>query len=317
MSLDEASAALVAQFTAAGAPPIRTLSPVQARATVGVTVLGPVPTVEMAAVGEHRIPVEGGSIAARTLVPGEEVDGVLVYLHGGGWVLGAIDHFDLHARTVAAATNCAVVLVDYRLAPEHPFPTAVEDAYAATRWAEARLVELAGRRVPLAVGGDSAGGNLAAAVALLARERSGPSIDLQVLAYPVLDAEFTTASYLAAENNLIVDRDLMMWFWDHYCPDPATRRSPHAAPLRERDLGGLPPAVVITAEHDVLRDEGEAYADRLREAGVPVDFRRFAGQIHGFFTIIGLPGNDAAVEFVGDAVRRRFGVGCTRSASSA
>ena len=190
------------------------------------------------------------------------------------------------------------MLAQYRLAPEHPFPAAVDDAWTALRWA-ADYAEL-----PLIVAGESAGGNLAAVVA----QRSvheGPALALQVLVEPVTDADTETASYRDPENQLIVTREGMLWFFEHYAPDLETRRDPRLAPLRAPSLAGAPPAVVLTAEHDVLRDEGEAYAERLRAAGADVSHRRFAGQMHGFFGQIGvLPGSAAGLDYVVEAIER-------------
>jgi acetyl esterase len=197
-----------------------------------------------------------------------------------------------------------VVLVEYRLAPEHRYPVAVDDSYAALEWAAGHLAEIAGRPdVPLIVAGDSAGGNLSAVMALRARDRGGPRIDLQVLVYPVTDADFERPSYLDPENQLLLTREAMVWFWDHYLPDPARRAEPDASPLRAANLEGLPPAVVLTAEHDVLRDEGEAYAERLRQAGVAVDLKRHPGQMHGFFTFLLLPGSERGFQQVVKAIR--------------
>jgi acetyl esterase len=196
------------------------------------------------------------------------------------------------------------VLVEYRLAPEHRYPTAVDDSYAALEWVGTRLASIAGRDdAPLIVAGDSAGGNLAAVMALRARDRGGPPIALQVLIYPVTDADFDRSSYTDAENQLLLTREAMIWFWDHYLPDASRRMEPDASPLRTIDVGGLPPAVVLTAEHDVLRDEGEAYAERLAAAGVPVDFKRYAGQMHGFFTMLFLPGSERGFQQVVKAIR--------------
>lgn len=208
------------------------------------------------------------------------------------------------ARKLAERTSCAVVLVEYRLAPEHRYPTAVDDSYAALEWTAAHIEEIAGRvDVPLIVAGDSAGGNLAAVMALRARDRNGPKIALQVLIYPVTDADFDRPSYVDPENQLILTREAMVWFWDHYAPDADRRLEPDASPLHAENLAGLPPAVVLTAEHDVLSDEGEAYAERLVEAGVPVEAKRHAGQTHGFFTFLQLPGSERGFQQVVKAVR--------------
>jgi cation diffusion facilitator CzcD-associated flavoprotein CzcO/acetyl esterase/lipase len=250
--------------------------------------------------------VELGSMRLRLLVPNERARGVIVYYHGGGWVLGALDQFDALARRLAAGTGCAVVLVDYRLAPEDRYPAAVEDAWTALKWTAANIEEIAGCPVPLIVAGDSAGGCLAAVVAQRSRE-AGPEIALQVLVYPVTDCDLDRDSYLDPENQLIVSRDTMAWFWDHYAPDPSVRSSPDASPLRARTLAGLPPAVMLTAQHDVLRDEGEAYAERLAQDGVRVEHRRFDGQMHGFFMMGDiLPGSAAGMDFVVQAVDREL-----------
>ena len=196
-----------------------------------------------------------------------------------------------------------MVLVAYRLAPEHRYPVAADDAYAALEWTAANLQRIAGGEVPLFVAGDSAGGNLSAVVAVRARDRKGPEIALQILIYPVTDADFDRPSYTDPENALLLTREAMIWFWDHYVPDPARRAEPDASPLQTADLSGLPPAVVLTAEYDVLRDEGEAYAQRLADAGVPVDLRRYPGQMHDFFILQMLPGSELGYQQVVKAIR--------------
>jgi acetyl esterase len=222
---------------------------------------------------------------------------VFIYYHGGGWVIGGnLDEFDTLGRKLAARTNSAVVLVDYRLAPEHEYPVAVDDSYAALEWVHAHLQDIAGGEVPIIVGGDSAGGNLSAIMAQRSRDRGGPPIAFQALIYPVTDADLDNASYSAEENQLMLTRDSMIWFWDYYLPDKDRRSETDASPLQAKDFSGLPPAIVLTAEYDVLRDEGEAYADRLAEAGVPVDRHRTPGQMHGFFTLLMVPGHEEAIE---------------------
>jgi acetyl esterase len=304
MALDEATSALVAEMAKSGLPPIHEMDPEQARSMGGrlMALYGDAP--EVLEVEDVTIDAyDGGQLGARVLVPHDEPLGVLVYYHGGGWVIGALDEFDHLGRHLARRTGCAVVLVDYRLAPEHRYPAAAEDAWSALLWADQDRARLAGEDAPLIVAGDSAGGNLSAIVAQRAKAEGGPEIALQVLIYPVTDSDLETASYVDPENQLMLSRDTMVWFWDHYVPDVALRANPDASPLQAEDLSGLPPAVVLTAEHDVLRDEGEAYARRLAWAGVPVQHRRFPGQMHGFFTMVNvLPGSAAGIDHVVTAI---------------
>lgn len=209
---------------------------------------------------------------------------LLVFFHGGGWVIGDLDSHDPLCRAMANETGAVVMAVDYRLAPEHHFPAAAEDAYAATAWAHAHAAELGAAPSRLAVAGDSAGGNLAAVVALMARDRGGPRLRLQVLVYPVVDCARNTPSYRANAEGYFLTAAHMRWYWEQYL-GTADGSHPYASPLRARDMSGLPPAYVVTAEFDPLRDEGEAYAQRLREAGVPVTARRYDGMFHGFFSL--------------------------------
>ncbi|GHF35516.1 acetyl esterase [Amycolatopsis bartoniae] len=299
MALDEATQSFLAQMSAAGGSPLHELDPVTARKASALPeeLMGAGP--EMARTEERTLATaDGGVLGIRVLVPGDSPAGVVVYYHGGGWVIGDIDQFDTLGKVLADRTGCAVVLVNYRKAPEHPYPAAVEDAWQALNWAHDNLASTAGRTLPLIVAGDSAGGNLAAVMAQRAATRNGPDIALQVLIYPVTDADFDRPSYVDPQNQLLLSRDTMIWFWNHYA-EPARRTEPEVSPLRADDLSGLPPAVVITAEHDPLRDEGQAYAAALEAAGVPVHHRQFAGQMHGFFTMVNiLPGSAAGIDFV-------------------
>jgi acetyl esterase len=231
----------------------------------------------------------------------------LVYFFGGGWVLGSLDSIDPTCRRLANAAGCTVVSVGYPRAPEHPFPAAVEACYAAVRWIARHAGELGIDADRLAVGGTSAGGNLAAVVALLARERGGPSLTAQVLVYPVVDHLPATESMRAmAVDDDFFDARSMAWCWGHYVSDPADAESPLAAPMRADDVSGLPPAVVITAEHDPLRDEAELYARRLEAAGVRVDLARYDGMVHGFFSMSELEASQAAVALAAAALRREW-----------
>ncbi|MCU1630399.1 MAG: esterase [Pseudonocardia sp.] len=304
MALDEATIAFLTAMAESGGKPISEMTPDEARDLGGLLrdMYGPGP--QVTSVTDTPIPTpDGGSVGTRILAV-ENPRGVLVYYHGGGWVIGAIDEFDTLGRQLATRTNCTVVLVDYRLAPEHRYPTAADDAWTVLQWVESRRAELAGADAPLIVAGDSAGGNLGAIVAQKARDAGGPAIALQVLVYPVTDCDLDNASYRDPANQLMVSRDAMIWFWDHYAT-PEERLNPDASPLRAADLSGLPPAVVLTAEHDPLRDEGEAYAEKLRAAGVKVESRRFLGQMHGFFTMVNvLPGQTDGMDYVVEHVER-------------
>jgi len=207
---------------------------------------------------------------------------VVVYFHGGGFTLCTLDTHDLVCRLICADADVIVVSVDYRLAPEHPYPAAVEDAYSATRWVHEHARELGADPGRLVVAGDSAGGNLAAVTCLKARDEGGPPIALQVLIYPVTDAAQDAPSHAENADGYFLTAAHMRWYWDCYQPDHARRAEPYSSPINA-DVRGLPPALVITAEHDPLRDEGEAYAERLRAAGVDTRSVRYAGMFHGFF----------------------------------
>lgn len=282
MPLDPQVQKFLDEMASAGGLPIEQLPPADARRQMaaGTTDLGKSEAVEK--VIKRRIPGAEGEVRVRIYHPGGASLPVVVYFHGGGWVLGSIATHDGYCRALANAAKAIVVSVDYRLAPEHPYPAAVHDAYAAVCWASQQMAELGARPGPIVVAGDSAGGNLAAAATLMARERGGPEIRYQVLVYPITDHDFETGSYRDFANGYFLTREAMRWFWNHYCPDATRRNDAFASPLRADDLGGLPPALVITAEFDPLRDEGEAYALRLREAGVEVTYRRYDGMIHGF-----------------------------------
>lgn len=274
--------AMLAQMAAAGRPALSAGSPADARAMLaaGRPALGPRATV--GSVRDLTVPTRGGGIAARLVMPQGPADGLVVHLHGGGWVVGAIDDFDVLAHALAAKSGCAVLLPDYRLAPEFPFPAGLEDAEDALAFAAREGAALCGRDVPVVVAGDSAGANLAT----VAARRLGGRVDLalQVLAYPVADADLDRPSYARHGTGLPLTRADMDWFFGHYVP--ADRRAdPDVSPLRAPDLSGLPPALVLLAEYDVLHDEGEAYARAMARAGVPVTLRRLDGLTHGFMRL--------------------------------
>lgn len=278
---------ILKQLESAGAPPMEMLTPELARMGDFSLLAGAPEAVEK--VEEKKIPVAGGEITARIYTPGGEGPfPALIYYHGGGWVIGNLDTVDVPCRMLANRAGCVVVSVDYRLAPEYKFPTAAEDAYAAAKWVAEYGESIGVDPERIAVGGDSAGGNLAAVVALMAREQGGPSLAYQMLIYPVTNHSYDTDSYRDNAEGYFLTKNTMVWFWNHYLRDEQDGQNPYASPLLADDLSGLPPALVITAGFDPLRDEGEAYAERLKAAGVPVEATRYDGMIHGFFWMPGV-----------------------------
>jgi acetyl esterase len=255
--------------------------------------------------------IEGshGAIPIRIYIPtGPAPMGTLVYFHGGGWVLGNLETHDALCRSIANAAGCVLVSVDYRLAPEHKFPAAPEDCFAATKWVSANAESLGSDPRKIAVGGDSAGGNLAAVVAMMARDRGGPALSFQLLFYPAISAANDTLSQREfAGDGFVLSRADMEWFWNHYLSGPADRANPYACPNTARDLSGLPPALVQTASHDPLRDEGEAYAIQMRTAGVTVKCTRYDGVTHGFVSFSDLVDKGRqALQEAADALRAAF-----------
>jgi acetyl esterase len=256
----------------------------------------------VARVTERQIPGPTAPITVRIYHPfGEGPFPVLLFIHGGGWVICNLDTHDGLCRRLANHAGCVVVSVDYRLAPEHRFPAAVDDCYAALCWVADHAGEFDGDAGRMAVAGDSAGGNLAAATTLLARDKGGPALRHQLLIYPVT-AHYSqgTGSYEAFSEGFFLSRADMIWFWDHYLPNVGEPIDERAAPLAARSLVGLPPATIVTAEYDPLRDEGEQYAARLQAAAVPVTLLRYDGMIHAFMTLVGAidRGRDAIDEVV-------------------
>jgi len=270
---------LLTQAAALGRPALSAGTPAEARAAFAAMrgLLGPGP--EVGAVSDLSVPTRGSSVGARLYRPeGAEV-GLLVYLHGGGWVCGGIDDFDGLVRRLVRHSQCAVLSVDYRLAPEHRFPAGLNDAVDALIWAEANREALLGVAVPLSVGGDSAGGNLAIAAAYSLRNR----VDLaaQILFYPVTDCAMDSLSYQSFGTGLPLTGADMAWFFGHYA-DQARWKEPEISPLRRPSLAGTPLTWIVTAEYDVLRDEAEAFAERLANEGVTVELQRATGMPHGF-----------------------------------
>ena len=313
MALDPQAKAVIEAAAKAGRPAYHQLAPKDARQLFRETRPLSTPTPpELGSVRnlnadgpQGQIPLRvyrlaGG--AASTPLP------VYVYFHGGGWVIGDLETHDVICRQLTAASEACVISVDYRLAPEHKFPAAVDDAWAATRWIVANAGALGVDSTRLAVGGDSAGGNLAAVVALMARDAGGPAIALQVLIYPVTDLGAESTSYDALGEGYQLTRESMRWFRAHYLGAPSDGGDWRASPLRAKSLAGLPPALIVTAGFDPLRDEGEAYAARLREAGVLVDYVCFGGMIHGFAAMGKVLGTaHRAVALIGGALRQALG----------
>ena len=282
MPLDPQAKAVMDQVAALGFPAVHTVSPQQARANAQARPRAAGP--EVARVEDRTIPGPDSQLSVRIYTPlGSGPFPALVWFHGGGWVVGDLESADATARHLTLGAGCVVVSVDYRLAPEAKFPGPAEDCYAATQWVAEHAAEIGVMGNNLAVGGDSSGGNLAAAVCLMVKDRGGPPVGMQLLVYPVTDRNFQTDSYVENAEGYNLTRDTMIWYWDQYLANDADGGNAYAAPLRAQDLGGLPSAVVITAEYDPLRDEGEAYANRLEAAGVPTTLTRYPGMIHGFF----------------------------------
>ncbi|MFJ8247017.1 alpha/beta hydrolase [Peribacillus asahii] len=243
----------------------------------------------VAKVEEYMIPVENGEIKARIYTPeGEGLFPIFIYLHGGGWVLGDLDTADAPCRSLANQAECIVVSVEYRLAPEHKFPIPLEDCYEAAKWVANYAREWKGDPTRIAIGGDSAGGNLAASVAIKARDQGGPTFVSQVLIYPVTDASFNTPSYKESGEGYFLTQENMEWFTQQYLQKEEDKLNAFVAPLLAENLSMLPPTLVITAEYDPLRDEGLAYAKRLHLAGVQVESTCYEGMIHGFFWMAGI-----------------------------
>ncbi len=300
MGLHPQASALLVQVEESGLPPLNELSPADARvqAAALIELVGPGP--EVAHVEEFALPTRAGDMAARRYSP-EDPAATILWVHGGGWVICDLESHDAMCRRLVLESGCQVIAFDYRRAPEHPFPAPLEDSWDALQW----VAETCGGQ-PLILGGDSAGGNMAAVLALRARDRGGPPLVLQVLVYPVTDHAMDTASYArhGSGPDTFLTTGEMTWFWELYIADPARRADPEASPLRAKDLSGLPPAIVLTAGYDPLRDEGIAYAERLRAAGVPVTHHHYEDMIHAFFTLVNLlERGDEAVAQVGADIR--------------
>jgi acetyl esterase len=283
--------ALLEMMDAQGAPALESQDPIVARKdrVEGMKMLGGEPR-PLGRVEDFSIPGPDGDVPVRLYAM--EHGGVrpaLIYFHGGGWVFGNLDTHDSVCRDLAAESGAVVISVDYRLSPEVKFPAAVNDSYAATLWIAANAERLGIDARRISVGGDSAGGNLATVIAMRCRDAGGPALARQLLIYPATDlSSFDTASYRELAEGYFLTRAAMQWFTGHYLASGDQSRLPEASPLHAPNLSGLPPAFVITAEFDPLRDEGEAYAARLQQAGVPVTVKRYPGMVHGFVSMRGV-----------------------------
>jgi acetyl esterase len=291
ITLDPDAAAVYKAFQEAGRPPYETVPPATARELylAGRAVSNPEPP-ELESARPLSISAPHGTIPARIYTPRtlRKTGGLapcLVFFHGGGWVIGDLDSHDVVCRKLAHEGELIVVSVDYRLAPEHKFPAAADDCIAATKWVAANAGQFGIDTAQLLVGGDSAGGNLAAVVALAARDGDGPKLAGQVLIYPATDFSMKHPSHSEPETSVLLTHSVIKWFCNHYLGSTADIDHWKASPARAETLAGLPPSYVLTAGGDPLRDEGDEYAARLKAAGVPVDYRHFPGQFHGFFTM--------------------------------
>lgn len=308
MELDEHVRRILEKMNEAGIPSLSSLPVVEARRLsreMARKLSGP--TINVATVRNFTVPITEAEIPVRTYVNStRSVLPALVYFHGGGWVLGDLDGVDWICRSLAVATECVVFSVDYRLAPENKFPTPVEDCYQVTKW----LVENASAKGVdpnrVAVGGDSAGGNLATVVCLMARDRGGPPLIYQLLIYPITNHAFNTQSYKECANGYYLTTEDMKWFWSHYLREQTHGGNPYASPFEAKNLSGIPPALIITAGFDPLRDEGEAYAARLQGAGVSTRLIRYDSMVHGFLDFTDLKQTKAAIDETALELRKAF-----------
>ncbi|WP_163528085.1 alpha/beta hydrolase [Halobacillus ihumii] len=309
MGLDPQVKMLLQQLEANGAPPLESLPPIYARqAFESLEANSEEPQEPVHIVEDRSIPGPFGGINIRVYTPeGTGPHSALVFCHGGGWVIGSLDTHDNVCRALTNLADCVVISIDYRLAPEHKFPAAVEDCYAVVKWIadHPSIFNIDPSRI--AVGGDSAGGNLSAVISYLAKERGTPQLVHQLLIYPSTDFTAETASMRENAEGYFLTRGSMVYFRDHYLQTPEDAENPLASPFLIEDFSGLAPATVITAEYDPLRDEGEAYGRRLKEAGVPVVLTRYDGMIHGFVSMADkLDQGKRALEQAGNELRTSF-----------
>ena len=308
MPLDPDVEKLLAQLDAAGAPPLHTLPVNVARELAGGFTAFGAPMAEVHEVEDRTLPTASGGVPVRLYRPSADRDlPCLVYLHGSGWMYGDLEMSDTLCRRLANGSGCVVCSLDYPLAPERPFPAALDDTLDALRWLAEHGAEIGIDPGRIAIGGESSGANIAAAACLAARDAGGPTIAFQLLVCPPTDHACDTASHEQFADGYVLTRDTMKWLWTLYVGPDGDAAAPYASPLRADDLSGLPTALVVTAEYDPLRDEGEAYANRLAEAGVDVETRRYPGHIHGLLTFAGaVPSGLDAIDDCAQALRARL-----------
>jgi acetyl esterase/lipase len=293
MALDPQTAEILKRAGESDTPGLGEGSPEEGREIfAGTTALLGLPAPEVKQISEVEIPGPLGDIRSKIIFPAHDGEGsdnlpILIYYHGGGWVIGSPETHIGEACFYANEANCIVIVPDYRLAPEHPFPAAPQDCYAVLEWAAANANDIGGDASRIAIAGDSAGGNLSAVVAQMSKATNGPDIALQLLIYPATRMGATTQSYKDFNDGYFLTGKAMNWFFNHYLKEAAHWDDPRASPLLAKDLSGLAPAYIMTAGFDPLRDEGKAYADKLKEAGVPVDYVCYEKQIHGFVSMAG------------------------------
>lgn len=306
MPLDPQAKGFLDQIASAGAPGLSELPVDEARQAIRGLFATEAPE-SVFRVEDRTVPTVNGRVPVRIYIPeGKGPFPVLMFFHGGGWVIGDIETHDPTCRAMSNAAKCITVSVDYRLAPEHKFPAGVDDCYEATKWTVLNIAAYGGDATKIAVGGDSAGGNLAAAVALMAGDRGAPSLAFQLLIYPVTNNAFDTESCKQNGKDYLLTVDSMQWFWDHYLENAEDGKHQYASPLQAKYVNSPPPALVITAEFDPLRDEGEAYAEKLKQAGCHVTTTRYDGMIHGFFSMFAFDACRKAIDQAGSALKAAF-----------
>jgi acetyl esterase len=309
MPLDPEARTLLDAIEQLGVKPVEELTVPEARLQARAFLDLQGPPQEVASVAHRFIPGPTADIPVRIYTPeGTGPFPAVVYFHGSGWVILNVELVDPTMRSLANSTGCVVVAVNYQKAPEHKFPVPFDDCFAATTWVAENAAELGIDPARLAVAGDSAGGNLAAAVCLRARDEGGPALAFQLLVYPATDYGWDKPSAIENAEGYRLQRESMRWFWSHYMNDPSDGDNPYVSPLRAPDLSGLPPAFIVTAEFDPLRDDGELYAERLRDAGVPVKYTCYDGMIHGFYFMLGVLGQAKLLhDEIGAEVRAALG----------